>query len=73
MALDRIRMRSHRNRCFRYAAQAVPRAAVGDGGNVIYIDRKNRIVVAVTAHFKPMVFDRVEYIEKNIVDVLINT
>ncbi len=39
-------------------------AAIGDGGNVIYIDRKNQIVVAITAHFKPMVFDRVEYIEK---------
>ncbi len=46
-------------------------AAIGDGGNVIYIDRKNQIVVAITAHFKPMVFDRVEYIEKNIVAALI--
>ena len=25
----------------------------------------------ITAHFKPMVFDRVEYIEKNIVEALI--
>ena len=46
-------------------------AAIGDGGNVIYVDRKNQIVAAVTAHFKPMVFDRVEYIEKNIVEALI--
>ena len=45
-------------------------AAIGDGGNIIYVDRKNQIVVAITAHFKPMVFDRVEYIEKNIVEVL---
>jgi len=29
-----------------------------------------QIVVAITAHFKPMVFDRVEYIEKNIVAIL---
>ena len=29
-----------------------------------------RIVVAITANFKPMVFDRVEYIEKNIVEAL---
>lgn len=28
-------------------------------------------VVAITAYFKPMVFDRVEYIEKNIVEVLV--
>ena len=46
-------------------------AAIGDGGNIIYIDRKNQIVVAITVHFKPMVFDRVEYIEKNIVEALI--
>ena len=44
-------------------------AAIGDGVNIIYIDRKNKIVVAITAYFKPMVFDRVEYIEKNIVEV----
>ena len=30
----------------------------------------NQIVAAITAHFKPMVFDRVEYIEKNIVEAL---
>lgn len=46
--------------------------AMGDGGNVIYIDRKNQIVVAITAYFKPKVLDRVEYIEKNIVDALID-
>lgn len=45
-------------------------AAIGDGGNVIYIDRTKNIVVSVTGYFKPMVFDRVEYIEKNIVSVL---
>ena len=46
-------------------------AAIGDGGNVIYINRANNIVVAVTGYFKPMVFDRIEYIEKNIVESLI--
>ena len=45
-------------------------AAIGDGGNIIYINRKKHIVVAITAYFKPMVFDRVEYIEKNIVDII---
>lgn len=39
-------------------------AAIGDGGNIIYIVQKNQIVVAITAHFKLMVFNRVEYIEK---------
>ena len=46
-------------------------AAIGDGGNIIYIDRKNQIVAAITGHFKPLVFYRVEYIEKNIVAALI--
>ena len=41
------------------------------GGNIIYIDRKNQIVAAITGHFKPLVFDRVEFIEKNIVAALI--
>ena len=47
-------------------------AAIGDGGNVIYINKKYNIVVSVTGYFKPMVFDRIEYIEKNIVEALIN-
>ena len=46
-------------------------AAIGDGGNIIYINKKHNIVVAITGYFKPMVFDRVEYIEKNIVEALI--
>ena len=46
-------------------------AAIGDGGNVIYINKKHNVVVAVTGYFKPMVFDRVEYIEKNILESLI--
>ena len=45
-------------------------AAIGDGGNIIYINKKYNIV-AVTGYFKPLVFDRVEYIEKNIVEALI--
>ena len=46
-------------------------AAIGDGGNVIYINKKHNIVVTVTGYFKPMVFDRVEYIEKNVLEALI--
>ena len=42
-----------------------------DGGNIIYINKKYHIVVAITGYFKPMVFDRVEYIEKNIVAALL--
>lgn len=47
-------------------------AAIGDGGNVIYINKKYNIVVSVTSYFKPMVFDRIEYIEKNVVEALID-
>lgn len=46
-------------------------AAIGDGGNVLYIDRLNKVVVAVTGYFKPLIFDRIEYIEKNVVAALI--
>ena len=45
--------------------------AIGDGGNVIYINKKHNIVVSVTGYFKPMIFDRVEFIEKNVVEALI--
>ncbi|MBO5247003.1 MAG: serine hydrolase [Eubacterium sp.] len=38
-------------------------AAIGDGGNVIYVDSKNHIVVAITAYFKPAVYDRIDFIE----------
>ena len=46
-------------------------AAIGDGGNIIYINKKHNVVVAVTGYFKPMVFDRVEFIEKNILKAII--
>ena len=46
-------------------------AAIGDGGNVIYINKNHNIVVSVTGYFKPMIFDRVEFIEKNVVESLI--
>ena len=46
-------------------------AAIGDGGNVIYINKRYNVVVAVTGYFKPLVFDRIEYIEKNILKAII--
>ena len=39
-------------------------AAIGDGGNIIYINRKHNIEACITGYFKPLVFDRVEFIEK---------
>ena len=41
-------------------------AAIGDGGNIIYVNKENNTVVAMTGSFKVRIFDRVEFIEKNI-------
>lgn len=38
-------------------------AAIGNSGNVIYVDPNKRIVAAVSSYFKPAVRDRVEFIE----------
>lgn len=38
-------------------------AAIGDGGNVIYVDRESNLTIAVTSYFKPSVRDRIEFIE----------
>ena len=42
-------------------------AAVGDGGNVIYANAEKRISVGVTGTFRPRVFDRIAFIEKNVI------
>lgn len=41
-------------------------SAIGDSGNVIYVNTDKNIVISVTATFKPFVFDRVEFIQKYI-------
>jgi len=41
-------------------------AAIGNSGNVIYINPEKNIVVAVASYFKPTVFDRVDFIHKYI-------
>jgi len=45
-------------------------AASGTGGNVIYVCPERDAVVAVAATFKPTVFDRIPFIEKNIISLL---
>ena len=42
-------------------------AAIGNSGNVIYVDNNKKIVVAITSYFKPTIFDRVDFIQENIV------
>lgn len=41
-------------------------AAIGDGGNVIYINPAKNMVVSITALFKPRAKDRIELIKKQI-------
>ncbi len=45
-------------------------AALGNSGNVIYIDPEHNTVVAVTGTFKPNVLDRVQFIQKYIEPLL---
>ncbi|MPM77750.1 hypothetical protein SDC9_124758 [bioreactor metagenome] len=45
-------------------------AAIGDGGNVLYVNRKTGIVVAMTALFKPRITDRLTFIEQELEPLL---
>ena len=46
-------------------------AAVGDSGNVIYVDPGRNVVVAVSSYFKPAVLDRVDFIETILLPTLL--
>ena len=41
-------------------------AAIGNSGNVIYVNPVNNVVVAVSSYFKPTIFDRVDFIQEYI-------
>ena len=41
-------------------------AAIGNSGNVIYVNSLENIVIAVTSYFKPTIFDRIDFIQKYI-------
>lgn len=45
-------------------------AAIGDGGNIIYADAEKGISVGVNGTFRPRIFDRVEFIENNIIPLV---
>lgn len=38
-------------------------AAMGDGGNIIYVNKSKKLVVSVASFFKPDVTDRIEFIK----------
>lgn len=46
-------------------------AAIGNSGNVIYVDPNENLVVAVASSFKPTIFDRVDFIEQYLIPKLI--
>lgn len=39
-------------------------SAIGNSGNVLYIDAKNNLVISITSYFKPMIIDRVPFVEE---------
>ena len=45
-------------------------AAIGNSGNVIYINPKEKTVIALTAYFKPTVMDRIDLIEEKILPMI---
>ena len=45
-------------------------AAIGNSGNVIYINPQKELVAAVSGYFKPAVFDRIDFIKEQIEEKL---
>lgn len=45
-------------------------AAMGDSGNVIYINKKKKVVISIASLYKPTAKDRIELIEKNIIPII---
>ena len=46
-------------------------AAIGDSGNIIYVNKEMDVSVGVTGTFKPRIFDRVEFIEKRVLPLIV--
>ena len=46
-------------------------AAIGDSGNIIYLNKEKNVSVGITGTFKPRIFDRVEFIENKILPVIL--
>ena len=45
-------------------------AAIGDSGNIIYVNKEENVAVGVTGTFKPRIFDRVQFIEEKVLPIL---
>lgn len=46
-------------------------AAIGDCGNIIYVNKEMNISVGMTGTFKPRIFDRVDFIENTVIPMVI--
>ena len=45
-------------------------AAIGDSGNIIYVDPETNVSVGITGTFKPRIFDRVDFIERTVLPAI---
>lgn len=45
-------------------------SAIGNSGNIIYVNTVNNLVIAVTSYFRPTIFDRVDFVQKYIEPIL---
>ena len=45
-------------------------AAIGDSGNIIYVNKEKNVSVGITGTFKPRIFDRVDFIERKVLPAL---
>ena len=45
-------------------------AAIGDGGNVIFVSPEKKVVIAITSRFMPRAKDRIEFIKKHLLPLL---
>ncbi len=45
-------------------------AAIGDSGNIIYVNKEMNVSVGITGTFKPRIFDRVEFIEQKVLPAI---
>ena len=45
-------------------------AAIGDSGNIIYVNKEKNVSVGITGTFKPRIFDRVDFIEQKVLPVV---
>ncbi|MCR5687258.1 MAG: beta-lactamase family protein [Lachnospiraceae bacterium] len=45
-------------------------AAIGDSGNIIYVNREENVSVGMTGTFRPRIFDRVDFIEQKVLPAI---